>query len=303
MAHITFIHGIGNKPPADELHGIWRDALRGAVSSATSTMVYWADLLYERPLGEEATGDELEAVAKGPGSTLESVSAPDPYPVANLAWLAGEPGADRMMALMQAIDSEGLFRPAKVETTLESIPLPYSWKKRLMATFLRDVHAYLFNRSIGVGGRPATEIQKEIRRRFTQALTEAPPGPHLVVSHSMGTVIAYDCLKRVDSCPVVDHLITMGSPLGIDEIQHALKPEWSRPAGFPLERVREGWVNAFDSLDIVCGADPRLANDFLHNSEGRVVDTQVQNRGVWRHDAVKYLEQEALRDAVRSALL
>jgi hypothetical protein len=52
MAHVTFIHGISNKPPADELLRIWRDALGNAADplplgdlGVTSTMVYWADLL------------------------------------------------------------------------------------------------------------------------------------------------------------------------------------------------------------------------------------------------------------------
>ena len=56
MPHVTFIHGIANKPPADDLLRIWGDALADAADplplgdlGVTSSMVYWADLMYEKP--------------------------------------------------------------------------------------------------------------------------------------------------------------------------------------------------------------------------------------------------------------
>ena len=85
----------------------------------------------------------------------------------------------------------------------------------------------------------------------------------------MGTVIAYDCLKRVGECAAVDGLITIGSPLGLDEVQDKLQPGWSRDDGFPREKVGRGWVNLFDRLDPVCGFDPVLANDFRRAARPR----------------------------------
>jgi hypothetical protein len=56
MPHVTFIHGIANKPPLDDLLRIWRDTLADAAEplplgdrGVSSSMVYWADLLYEKP--------------------------------------------------------------------------------------------------------------------------------------------------------------------------------------------------------------------------------------------------------------
>jgi hypothetical protein len=43
--------------------------------------------------------------------------------------------------------------------------------------------------------------------------------------------------------------MTIGSPLGLDEIQDALQPEWSRLDGFPSDRVAKRWVNVYDGLD------------------------------------------------------
>src|SRR5215210_8568644 len=56
VAHVTFIHGIANKPPADVLLEQWRIALLDndgvdlEARGVTSSMVYWADLLYAEPL-------------------------------------------------------------------------------------------------------------------------------------------------------------------------------------------------------------------------------------------------------------
>jgi pimeloyl-ACP methyl ester carboxylesterase len=126
--------------------------------------------------------------------------------------------------------------------------------------------------------------------------------PHIVISHSMGTLIAYDCLKRVANCAVIDGLITIGSPLGLDEIQDKLTPGWSRAEGFPGERVGGDWVNVFDRLDVVCGLDPNLAGDYQRGAAGVVRDVVVQNDGAWRHSATKYYRQPALRRELRRLL-
>jgi pimeloyl-ACP methyl ester carboxylesterase len=130
----------------------------------------------------------------------------------------------------------------------------------------------------------------------------ARPGPHVVVSHSMGTVIAYDCLKRVPEAPAVDALLTIGSPLGLDEIQDKLAPEWTRDDGFPWEKVGGAWVNVFDRLDPVAGFDPDLANDYRRRGNNVVEDVNEQNHGTWRHDISKYFGRPQLRAHLRRML-
>ncbi len=56
MPHVTFIHGIAYKPEAHELLKIWRRALTETDApldlngeGVTSSLVYWADLMYEKP--------------------------------------------------------------------------------------------------------------------------------------------------------------------------------------------------------------------------------------------------------------
>jgi hypothetical protein len=311
MPHVTFIHGISNKPPADDLLRLWREAMAGAAEplplgdlNVTASMVYWADLLYAAPNEDLASYEGVlentpEAVDGGGGA-----APPVPRNAEEAAFLAG------LRAKMTVIPDTALVAPeqpqpvpGRPEGALERIPLPWFIKKRFLDTYLRDVHHYLFDVEFGPPGRPAVRIQQTIRKRFVDALAgRAVSRPHVVVSHSMGTVVAYDCLKRVGGCAPVDALITLGSPLGIDEVQDKLQPGWSREDGFPREKVGGGWVNLFDRLDPVCGFDPVLANDFWRGGGAAVEDVAVRNDGTWRHSATKYLRQPAFCTALRRLL-
>jgi len=109
-------------------------------------------------------------------------------------------------------------------------------------------------------------------------------------------------LKRLGECATVDSLITLGSPLGLDEIQDRLQPEWTRRDGYPREKVLEAWMNLFDRLDPVCGFDPVLANDFRRDGSDVIQDIAVHNDGTWRHSATKYLRQPTFCTTLRRLL-
>ena len=146
-------------------------------------------------------------------------------------------------------------------------------------------------------------IRTEIRRRAIDALRagDAAEGKHIVVSHSLGTVIAYDCLKRVAESPAVDGLLTIGSPLGLSEVQDKLKPEWSREDGFP-DKLQGPWVNVYDRLDPVAGFDPDLAKEYRRDGTHAVEDIHEPNEGSWRHSIVKYLRGVKLRERLGGML-
>jgi hypothetical protein len=313
MPHVTFIHGIANKPPLDQLQDLWLRSLADGtgldlgVEGVTSSMVYWADVLYAEPAAEgaaeESASDESVAEAKAPESADLGVKDMDASEAAWTASLAAK------LAVPLALDTAvaavvSAVTPSPVADTLERIPLPGFVKVRLMKRLLRDVHHYLYN--VDFSPRPGAtfKVQDEIRGRMIKALKEGAerPGPHVVVSHSMGTVIAYDCLKRVADAPVVDGLITIGSPLGIDEVQDRLKPEWSRDTGYPFEKVRGRWVNVYDKLDPVAGFDPNFGNDYRFHGTSKVEDINEQNFGTWRHDISKYMHGPQLRKALRELL-
>jgi hypothetical protein len=303
MPSVTFVHGMCNKPAADRLLELWLralaqdDGLNLAAKGVPCRMVYWADVLYAVPdqdrSGHESTDESVRAGA-GPDPVWRESLPPD-----ERRWLedlerqtnrgpsAGPPPQD----------------PETGRDTQERVPLPWAVKRPLMEWWLRDVHHYLFN--VEHSPRPGTtyRVQDEIRRRTISAIQQAraEPGPLVVVSHSMGTVIAYDCLKRVEACPEIDALVTVGSPLGLDEIQDKLKPGWTQRHGFP-GAVKGRWVNVFDQLDPVAGFDARLADDYQKDGVGAVEDVHEPNSGAWRHDISKYLGGARLREKLRALL-
>ena len=97
-----------------------------------------------------------------------------------------------------------------------------------MERFVRDAYLYFNNEQFSP--RPGTtfRVRDELRKRFVDKLGAASGnGPLVVLSHSMGTIIAYDCLMHEPECPPIDGLVTVGSPLGLDEVQDFF-PGWSR---------------------------------------------------------------------------
>ena len=310
MPHVTFIHGIANKPPAKDLLRIWSDAMANAAEPAplgdlgvTSSMVYWADLLYEKA---EEDLSAYEGVLENTPEAVDgggNATAPQPQTAEEEAFLEGIRAKMTQFSEDELDERELPAVAAQPQGALERVPLPWFIKKRFLNAYLRDVHHYLFDVEFAPPGKTPVQIQQTIRKRFVDAVGGVDTsGPHIVVSHSMGTVIAYDCLKRVADCIGVDGLITLGSPLGVDEIQDKLKPGWSRPDGFPHEKVKLEWVNLFDRLDPVCGFDPVLANDYRKGGAAMVADIAIQNNGAWRHSATKYLRQPDFCSALRGML-
>ena len=315
MPHVTFIHGIANKPSVEKLLKIWLDALSQdplgngdaidlGSSGFSSSMVYWADVLYENTLEE----GNLESVMdlESSEAVAEKVEG-DP----DMTWRQETEGEEKQLVdslaakLSFDVLVEDTFKPAEseIDTKLERIPLPWFVKRRLMKYLLRDVHHYLFNYDFSPRSGTTYKVQEEIRSRMLKAFRDAAakPGPHIAISHSMGTVILYDCLKRLQEFPPIDALITIGSPLGIDEVQDKLKPEWTRENGFP-EKLKGPWVNVYDMLDPVTGFDGNIANDFKKNNEEVVEVINEQNAGAWRHNITNYLSRPKLRAALLKIL-
>ncbi len=313
MGHITFVHGIANKPERDVLLEQWRIALYDNDGidlddlDVTCSMVYWADLLYANPAPPGGTHESAEL-------EIERTTDPDS---ADMTWLSDVDLEQR--AFVESVAREvGLHSvaatpgdgndPIRPDSDLEALPLPAGLKRRLMRIFLRDVHHYLYDEPFSPTGGEKVRIRQEVRSRAVQALREGADqgGPHLVVGHSLGSVIAYDVLAGDGAlsghdAPRVDAIITVGSPLGISEILERLAPPWTSQNGWPSRLRADGsWVNVYDLLDPVCGfTDRRIASSFRLQGRLRVADVEVTNEGRWRHSISKYLGQELLRDRIR----
>jgi len=309
MPHVTFIHGLANKPPKDILLEQWLGYLAGSDGSGldlkaagvSCNMVYWADVLYKEPEPVDSPGEEIPA---------DAAAGDDRDPGPDLSWEATLPPEERqlidtMRASLEERAKEIRTEEASLSASERAIPLPKFMERRLMEWLLRDAHHYLYDSVSEPRPGERFRVQKELRDRFVEKVEEGNQvsGPHVVISHSMGTMIAYDCLNRVAETPKVDALITLGSPLGLSEVQDGWGKDWSKKTAFPKDRVpQDAWLNLFDRLDIVCAVDPKLANDYRLDDDKVIRDQRIRNNGAWRHSVSEYLARTRLRSALEELL-
>jgi hypothetical protein len=89
--------------------------------------------------------------------------------------------------------------------------------------------------------------------------------------------------------------------LGIQEVQDELVASGKDQVDFPAATLRR-WINIYDPLDPVCGADPRFASDYREIDGKRVEDVKESNWGSWRHTITHYLGGKQLRACLAEAL-
>ena len=130
---------------------------------------------------------------------------------------------------------------------------------------LRQVYAYLYREDA------ATEI-----RRIVQV--DIDPGTRVLVGHSLGSVVAYDLLRRGGAAQVTS-LVTLGSPLPWATVRRALQE--AAPTAPGLDGVV--WSNVFDPWDVVT-AGKGLTPD--------AKDYRVDNGRTDPHSLQKYLGRE-----------
>ena len=149
-----------------------------------------------------------------------------------------------------------------------------------------DVIDYLYG--------PWTEA---MRAPVRQALLRSPR-PKVIVAHSLGTVITYDVLSE----PVfagfrVDLLVTVGSPLGIGNIQQHLRDGAGRPN--PVPRSLRAWSNFADRFDPVA-LEATLRDEF-DPPKDFATDTSVNNAARNNHDLPGYLSVGVVRQTIADA--
>ena len=128
----------------------------------------------------------------------------------------------------------------------------------------------------------------------------------MVIAHSMGSIVAYDVLRRLgrtDRDLRVDHLVTIGSPLGIPHVKLKI---WQEIDMVRTPSIVRRWTNLADRRDAVA-ADPSLAGDYEANDRGvKVQDELVLNSYVGltdktnAHKSYGYLRTPELSRLIRS---
>jgi hypothetical protein len=286
---VIYVHGAGNKPPADALKRAWDQDLFGRDMGQRTRMVYYADVLHPTPgaIGADAcTQDEALAALVLAAAGTDAAGEPAPDDTDLLAGLTPQ-GQRLALSLSMSIAAQAASQPPTVEESLAAIlPLPASLRRLLLRQLLQrlipDADAYFF-----------TSSKEPTKERLRRAL-DAVAGPVVVVTHSLGTVIAYDVLREPGFANrTVPLLVTLGSPLGYTEIQDVVTKPLQLPAPVRL------WANFADPLDVIA-LDSTLADEY--QGTPRIIDARVDNPAPNNHAACGYLGATRVRSTVNAAL-
>jgi pimeloyl-ACP methyl ester carboxylesterase len=299
---VIFVHGIGNKPVEETLKCQWDTALFGHPMGDRTRLAYWVNREYYptpkdgtcrspdhvRVDDDEVTTRAIMALARGERGDEEEAIANE---IEALADTSEQKRTLQAIAdhLLKA-GGNGLEAPSEAGVRIKIFPI--EWIRRFITpkitrAFLRDVHDFLY-----------VDRRRQLMEQSLADRLAAGGGPFVVVGHSLGSVIAYDVLRRLDRerFPIALFL-TIGSPLGIDEVQDRLKDLGAGKLEFPP--CVDRWVNVADPLDVVA-IDRKLSGEFA----GAIKDIRGANPDSPEHphSASGYLRMTPVQQAVREAV-
>lgn len=271
---VIYVHGIGNKPIASVLKCQWDHALFGTELGDRSRMAYWVNRQYY-PKPEVSTCRDHDLVDVDDDEITTSTvmalagDAPpsdetDREAVAREIDALAESEEQRLFleSIAAKMASQETLVPTGVSAAdigAKILPLPPFLRRivvrHLTRAFLRDVNDFLFH--------------ADRRKAMTDSLADrlaVGGGSFVVIAHSQGTMIAYEVLRQMDPEKVkVPLFVTIGSPLGLQEVQDAFR-SWTGKKKLEAPVCVSQWVNVADRLDPVA-FDPDISDDFASRPE------------------------------------
>jgi endonuclease G len=174
------------------------------------------------------------------------------------------------------------------------------------AAFARGLFANVAEEEPDVDTRGARNIMSDVlyvmdqgkrcaAQRRVGNVIEADGGnrPVIIVAYSLGALVAYDYLKAAPSSIARNvHLVTLGSPLGVQLLRELLM---DGPAPIVPDSLRS-WVNVYDPDDML-SAPMHFTGDTL-----RLRDLATAGSGDEPHNIEHYLRDPATITALRQAL-
>lgn len=283
QSSVIYIHGVGRHLPPADLKLEWDLALFGRDRRQATQMAYWSDILH-RPAarGSKADGaaDDLRPEAVLAQAGVDPADKRAQQFVSDMLWRYGVP---------PAAGTPGVAKKA--------LPLPRSLRepvsRAFLKVFLADTAAYFFD----------GDTRAAIRKRLAEVL-RGPETPVTLVAHSLGSIVALEVLARASDVNI-SRLVTIGSPLGLQEVQDFLDVVPHRKP-FQVPACVTRWDNFADPLDPVA-LDKALAAEFVAGA-GRpaisIADQLIVNGRTVRlggfnpHSAVGYLSHPKVRRSV-----
>jgi hypothetical protein len=323
---VVFVHGLAKKPAPDKLLELWlmgiaRDNPRPDVFAPPNKGIslvtkgvphefnYYADVFYGTDYETDFTA-YFEAENQGGESEIAADHLDDAPPHSVLT--PKTPQEAEFLLKFTAKLEANMETKVPLASVTDPTPsselelagvLPAPLREAIIKKAAMEAYYFLFDKEYTRKDGVRFKVREELRNRLLEKLAAVASQAEkiIVVSHSMGTMVAYDVLRNCPGCPPVDTLITLGSPLGIKEVQTELTARGVDRIDFPAATTRR-WINIYDPFDPICGADPQFANDYKSVDGKTIEDIEESNWSKWRHTITHYFAGTLFRKKLGEAL-
>jgi hypothetical protein len=253
---IICIHGRANKPEPTTLNQWWKQSIKEGLKKNTITelehidihMAYYANIYYAE-VGPVTYTENKEVYVEAKQGAIK------PYKKGMF---------DRLRSISENWVDTPIDELEKHSDLLSKLARSVSKK------LLGDLGEYYSN----------SNRRNQTNDRLKDLLIEHQHDEIILISHSMGTIVAYEVLRELGRDKehqgfVLDHFITMGSPLGLTVVKgNAIGNHKNLRTP---SCVKGSWTNFSDPQDFVC-LDSHLADDYSSNSFSiKVKDVMVCN--------------------------
>lgn len=261
MANVIIgIHGLGNKPPKKLLEHWWQiSMMEGLKMNNFHTalpkfeLVYWADLLYDQPLNPHEKNPESPYY-------LDEKYAPSPrnFTIEN---------HDSRIKIVDYLNQQlnRIFLN-------DDFTLNYSYlTDAIIRKYFRELELY-YAENCSLENEEDCKTKDIIRERLLRKLEQYKDDDIMLISHSMGSIAAFDVLTFLAEHIPIHTFITIGSPLGLPIVVSKIAAEQRQklngksfmvtPPG-----VMKHWYNLSDIMDKIT-FNFKLSDDFSANERG-----------------------------------
>jgi len=287
---IIGIHGLGNKPPKETLEKWWRSAMiEGLEKQGKSInlpkfeLVYWADILYEKPLDDTISNKE------------------DPYFIDEKYF----PGLPDFKPEENSLRQKVLdFIEEQLDKLFLNKDLTVNYSgitDMIIHKYFKDLEVYYSEECLDEHDEKCL-ARELIRERLADTIRKYQGEEILLIGHSMGSIIAYDVLTFMVPYIDIHTFITIGSPLGFPVVQGKIAAEWHSKRLVPPKLktppgVKNHWSNLADLKDRIALIYD-LSDNYQPNYRGVVAEDFVvyndyqSNHVINPHKSYGYLRTE-----------
>jgi len=267
---IIGIHGLGNKPSKRLLKRWWKRSMKeGLKTNNYNTalpkfeLVYWADVIHGKTKrisekDESSPRFLREKYTKGSENFI----------------------SENNTTRKKIVD----FVSTQMKRVLlnNDLTLNYSFiSDVIVRRFFKDLEIY-YKEDCTDKNENLCKVRDIIRDRLKRVLEKHKDDQIMLVSHSMGTIIAFDVLSYQEFNIPIHTFVTAGSPLGFPVVMSKIVGEQKQRLSnettmLTPPTISKNWYNFSDILDKVA-LNYKLANDFSKNKHGVIpVDFLVVN--------------------------